>query len=162
VANLLLARATDRRHEMAVRSALGAGRRRIVSQLLTESLLLSLAGGTLGLGLGYVSVHGLLAINPGDIPRIGAQGSAVTLDWRVLAFTLLVSAFTGILFGLLPALSASRAEISTTLKEGGIRSGAGQQNKARSILVIAEIALALVLVAGAALLIRTLRALRTV
>ena len=105
LANLLLARATGRRREMAIRAALGAGRRRIVSQLLTESVVLSFAGGTLGLGLGYAGVRALLAMNPGDIPRIGAQGSAVALDWRVLGFTLLVSLSTGVLAGILPVLT---------------------------------------------------------
>ncbi len=162
VANLLLVRATGRRREMAIRAALGAGRRRIFSQLLTESVLLSVAGGGLGLALGYVGVRALLAINPGDIPRIGPQGSAVMLDWHVLAFTLLISLFTGILFGLMPAFSASRADVSTTLNESGSRSGAGRrQNKARSILIVTEMALALVLLAGAGLLIRTFMALRT-
>jgi predicted permease len=163
VANLLLARATGRRREMAIRVALGASRRRIVSQLLVESLLLSFTGAALGLVLGDTGVRAIIAINPGDIPRIGMQGSAVTLDWRVLAFTLLISVFTGILFGLLPAFSASQIEAGTALKESGVRSGASpRQKKARSILVVAEVALALVLLAGAALLIRTFWALRTV
>jgi putative ABC transport system permease protein len=163
VANLLLVRATLRGREIAVRAALGAGRGRIIRQLLTESVLLSVAGGALGLVLGYIGLHALLAINPGDIPRIGPQGSAVTLDWRVLAFTLLISLFTGILFGLIPAFNASRSDLSATLRETGARSGAGlRQNKARSILVITEMALALVLLVGAALMIRTFMELRAV
>ena len=112
VANLLLARATLRKREIALRAALGAGRRRIISQLLTESVLLSLGGGALGLVLGYLGVRGLLAINPGDIPRIGEHASAISLDWRVLVFTLLVSMVTGILFGLIPAFSASKTDLS--------------------------------------------------
>ena len=163
VANLLLARATLRKREIALRAALGAGRRRIISQLLTESVLLSLGGGALGLVLGYLGVRALLAINPGDIPRIGEHAAAISLDWRVLGFTLLVSALTGILFGLIPAFSASRADLGLTLKESGSRTGTGlRQNKARSILVVTEMALALVLLVGAALLIRTFTVMRTV
>src|SRR5260370_6916637 len=86
-------------------------------QLLTESLLLSLAGGVLGLGLGYVGVRALLAINPSDIPRVGEQGAAVALDWRVLVFTLVAAILTGILFGLVPALNTSRPDINSTLRE---------------------------------------------
>ncbi len=163
VANLLLARATLRKREIALRAALGAGRRRIISQLLTESVLLSLGGGALGLVLGYLGVRALLAINPGDIPRIGEHAAAISLDWRVLGFTLLVSALTGILFGLIPAFSASRSDLGLTLKESGSRTGTGlRQNKARSILVVTEMALALVLLVGAALLIRTFTVMRTV
>jgi putative ABC transport system permease protein len=163
VANLLLARATLRKREIAIRAAMGAGRRRIIGQLLTESVLLSVVGGALGLGLGFAGVKALLAMNPGNIPRVGEQGAAVALDWRVLGFTLLVALATGILFGLIPALNASRTDLSETLKESGARSGSGmRQNKARSILVVTEIALALVLLVGAALLIRTFAALRGV
>ena len=163
VANLLMARATIRRREIAIRSALGAGRSRLMWQLLTESLLLSLAGGVLGLGLGYVGVRALLAINPSDIPRVGEQGAAVALDWRVLVFTLVAAILTGVLFGLVPALSTSRSDISNTLRESGARSGTGlRHNKARAVLVITEMALALVLLVGAALLIRTFGALRGV
>ena len=163
VANLLLARATLRKREIAIRAALGAGRRRIIEQLLTESVLLSLVGGALGLIIGYAGVKALLAANPVHIPRIGENGAAVALDWRVLAFTFLIAIVTGILFGLIPALSASRADLSATLKESGMRSGGGmRQNKARSILVVTEMALALILLVGAALLLRTFAALRGV
>jgi putative ABC transport system permease protein len=163
VANLLLARATIRRREMAIRSALGAGRSRLIWQLLTESLLLSLAGAVLGLGLGYLGVRALLAMNPGGIPRIGEHGTGVSLDWRVLAFTFAAAMLTGILFGLVPALSASRSDINNTLRESGSRAGSGMRhNKVRSILVITEMALALILLVGAVLLIRTFGALRGV
>lgn len=163
VANLLLVRATARRHEIAIRAAVGAGRGRIIRQLLTEGVILSLAGGALGLIVGILGVRALLALNPGDIPRIGEHGSAVTLDWHVLLFTVGVALFVGIVFGLIPALDASRADLGLTLKESGGRSGTGfRQNKARSLLVISEMALALVLLVGAVLLIRTFIALRTV
>jgi putative ABC transport system permease protein len=163
VANLLLVRATGRRREIAIRAAIGAGRSRIVRQLLTENVLLSLAGGALGLGLGMAGIRALLAVNPGNIPRVGPDGSGVSVDWRVVAFTVAVSLLTGVVFGLFPALEASRADLNLTLKEGGGRSGSGfRQNKARSILVVAEVALALVLLVGASLLIRSFIALRAV
>jgi len=163
VANLLLARATGRKREIAIRAALGAGRGRIIRQLLTESVVLALAGGIVGLLLGIFGVRALLAVSPGNIPRIGEHGSGVGLDWTVLGFTLLVSLLTGVVFGLIPALDASRADLSATLKESSGRSGTGlRQNKARSLLVISETALALVLLVGAALLVRTFLALRSV
>jgi putative ABC transport system permease protein len=163
VANLLLVHATGRKREFAIRAAMGAGRRRIVLQLLTESVLLSVTGGVLGLVLGYIGLRGLLAMSPGDIPRIGEHGGAVTIDWRVLAFTLGVSLFTGILFGLFPAIGASRPDLNSTLKESSNRAGTGfHQSKARSLLVISEISLAMVLLIGAALLIRTYLALHQV
>jgi putative ABC transport system permease protein len=163
VANLLLARATIRQREMAIRSAMGASRSRLAWQLLTESLLLSLCGATLGIGVGYLGVRALLAINPGDIPRIGQNGDAVSLDWRVLLFTFMVAVLTGILFGLVPSLTASRSDIITTLRESGSRVGGGMRhNKTRSILVVTEMALALILLVGAVLLIRTFGALRGV
>jgi len=163
VANLLLVRATGRKREFAIRSALGAGRARIVRQLLTESVLLSLAGGFLGLGLGFVGVRALLAVSPAGLPRIGEDGSAIGIDWRVLSFTLFVSLLTGILFGIFPALSASRSDLNSALKESSNRSGTGfRQGKTRSLLVISEVSLALVLLIGAALLIRTFMALHGV
>jgi putative ABC transport system permease protein len=161
VANLLLARGTLREKEIAIRTAVGAARSRIVRQLLTESVLLSFAGGAIGLVSGLVGVHAILAINPGNIPRIGPNGGAVTLDWRLVAFAVAVSVASAILFGMFPAFHCSRSDLSGALKEGGSPSGTGlQQNKSRSILVIAEIALALVLLAGAGLLIRTFIAMR--
>jgi predicted permease len=163
VANLLLVRATGRKREFAIRSALGAGRARIVRQLLTESVLLSVTGGVLGLILGFIGVRALLAVSPAALPRIGEDGSAIGVDWRVLSFTLAVSLGTGILFGLFPALSASRADLNSSLKESSNRSGSGfRQSKARSLLVVSEVSLALVLLVGAALLIRTFIALRGV
>lgn len=163
VANLLLVRATIRRREISIRAALGAGRRRIILQLLTESVLLSLVGGALGLFVGYSGVRALLTINPGDIPLIGQHGADVTLDWRVLVFTVMIALVTGVLFGLIPALTASRSDLAMTLRESGARSGSGlRQNKARSLLVITEMALALILLVGATLLIRTFAALRSV
>jgi putative ABC transport system permease protein len=162
VASLQLARAAMRKREIAIRTALGAGRRRIVCQLLTESALLSLAGGALGLILGYAGVRASLAANSVDIPRIGDQGSGVTLDWRVLAFTLLVALVTGIVFGLIPAFSGSRSDLNTTLKENSSRGSSGfRQNKTRSILVVTEMALALILLVGAALLLRTFETMRS-
>lgn len=156
VANLLLVRATGRRREMAIRAAIGAARGRIIGQLLTESVLLSLAGGALGLLLGIVGIRALLAINAADLPFVGENGSQVGLDWRVLAFTIAVSLGTGLLFGLIPALQGSRADLTAALKESGGRSGTGfRQNKARSLLVVTEVALALILLIGSALLIRT-------
>jgi putative ABC transport system permease protein len=163
VANLLLVRASARKRELATRAALGAGRFQIIRQLLTESLALSLTGGLLGLILGFVGVRLLLAVSPGGLPRIGEDGSAVTLDPTVLLFTLGVSVLTGILFGLVPAISASSPNLSATLNESSSRSGIGfRSGKLRSVLVVTEMALALILVIGAALLIRTFMKLEAV
>lgn len=160
VANLLLARAAGRKREIAIRTALGGSRGRIIRQLLTESVVLSLVGGVLGLVLGMIGIRALLTVNTAGLPRIGQNGAMVGMDWRVLAFTLAVSVGTGIVFGLIPALSSSRADLSATFKEGGGRSGSGfRQNKARSVFVVTEVALALVLLVGSALLIRTTEAL---
>jgi putative ABC transport system permease protein len=163
VANLLLARASARKRELATRAALGAGRGQIIRQLLTESLTLSLFGGVLGLILGFVGVRLILGINPGDIPRLGENGAAVTLDLNILLFTLGISILTGILFGLAPAISASCPNLAAVLNENSSRSGLGfRSGKLRSALVICEMALTLVLLIGAALLIRTFYKLQAV
>ena len=156
VANLLLVRATGRRREIAIRAAIGGSRGRIIRQLLTESVVLSLAGGILGLIFGVVGMRALLQINTAGLPRVGEAGAAVGVDWRVMAFAFAVSLLTGVVFGLIPALQSSKTDLTTTLKESSGRSGTGfRQNKARSILVVTEVALALVLLIGSALLIRT-------
>jgi predicted permease len=163
VANLLLARAVGRRREIAIRAALGAGRSRIIRQLLTESVLLSMAGAAAGAVLGVVGIRALLSVNTANLPRVGREGSLVIVDWRVLAFTILAAAVTGILFGLIPALQASRPDLNAALKESGGRSGTGlRHNKARTLLVVTEVALAVVLLVGSALLIRTSMALGVV
>ena len=163
VANLLLIRAVGRSREMAIRVAVGASRVRVIRQLLSESLLLSAAGAVGGLALGAAGIRMLLALNAVNIPRLGVKGANVEVDWRVLAFTVLTALVTGILFGLIPALQASRTDLNSSLKESGGRGGSGfGQNKTRSIFAVSEISLAILLLIGAALLIRTLIALRSV
>jgi putative ABC transport system permease protein len=163
VANLLMVRATGRRREIALRAALGGSRRRLVGQLLTESVLLSAVGGGLGLAFGLLGIRALLAVNTAGLPRIGVDGTLVGLDWRVLTYTIVIAVGTGILFGLFPAFQSARTDLTSTLKEGGGRSGTGlRQQKARSVLVVTEVALALILLVGSALLIRTSIALASV
>lgn len=163
VASLLMVRATGRRREMAIRVAMGASRGRIIRQLLTESLMLSAAGSILGLAAGYAIIRFLLGLGAGNIPRIGMGGSQVSLDWRVAAFVLGLTLLTALLFGLVPAWEARRSSWSDNLKAGGAGSTASpSRRRARNFLVIAQTALALVLLTGAALLIRTFVALRDV
>jgi predicted permease len=154
VANLLLARATARSSELAVRAALGANRRRLASQLITESLLLSLAAGAAGIVAARWAVPALLAFAPSGLPRL----DAVTLDWRVMTFALVASVAATVIFGVAPALQASRADLNATLRQSG-RGMAPGGSRLRSALVVAEIALAVALVAGAALLVRSFLAL---
>jgi putative ABC transport system permease protein len=156
IANLLLARATARQKEMAIRSAMGAGRWRIARQLLTESVLLSLVGGILGLLIARWCIDFILYISPDAIPR----SREISLDWRVLAFTVGVSFLTGILFGLVPALQAGVVDVHETLKETG--RGTTGRHWVRSSLVVVEVATTLVLLIGAGLMIRSFYRLQNV
>ncbi|HXD32322.1 MAG TPA: ABC transporter permease [Pyrinomonadaceae bacterium] len=151
VANLQLARAAVRQKEIAVRAAVGAGRLRLIRQLLTESVLLSLLGGLLGLMLAFVAARVLGRLGSETLPRLNEIG----LDGKVLGFTFAISLLTGIVFGLAPALQSSRVDLNGVLKEGG-RSGVGSgRHRVRSALVVAEVALSLMLLIGAGLLLRT-------
>ena len=158
VANLLLARAAGRRREIAIRSALGAGRGRLVRQFLTESLILSAMGGAAGLLISKWGVDGLVALAAGILPRAGE----VALDGRVVIFTVGVSLLTGLIFGLAPALQVSRADVQDALKEGGNAGNSPQRNWLRGALVVAEVSSALVLLIGAGLLINSFMRLQQV
>jgi putative ABC transport system permease protein len=159
VANLLLVRAAARQKETAVRAAMGASRLRLIRQFLAESLLLALTGGLLGLGLAWGGIRALVAISPGNIPRI----EQTHLDWRALAFTLGVSLLMGVFFGIAPALRASRVDLNDSLKEGGKTSAEGASGRRlRSGLAASEVALALVLLIGSGLMLKSFTRLQRV
>jgi putative ABC transport system permease protein len=158
VANLLLARAAARQKEVAIRTALGASRGRVVRQMLTESVLLSVIGGAVGLLLSYWLVELLISISPPNSPRF----NEANLDYRVLAFTLAISAFTGLIFGLAPALQASKLDVSGSLKEGGRSGESYRRTSARSLLLIGEVAMSLILLVAAGLLIKSFMRLQEV
>jgi predicted permease len=159
VANLLLSRSSSRKKEFALRAALGAGRTRIIRQLLTESVLLSCAGGIAGALLAACGVNVLSAIVPPDFPRRGE----IAIDGWVLGFTLLISVLTGIIFGLAPAIQSTKMDLTEALKVGGRNSAASShRHSLRSLLVMSEMALALVLLIGAALMIQSFLRLRHV
>jgi predicted permease len=163
VANLLLTRATGRQKEIAVRTALGARWTRLARQLLTESVLLGLLGGAAGLVIARVALQVVRGVNPGNIPRL----DAISLDATVLAFTCAVSIATGVLFGLAPALRAARVDLNTSLKAGG-RNAQGEggfgssRRRLRSLLVVGEVAISLMLLIGAGLLVRSFVRLQSV
>jgi len=163
VANLLLARALSRQKEIIVRAALGAGRGRIVRQLLTESLLLALTGGSVGLLLSPWGVRVLVAFAPGGLPRIQEMARVPALDARVVVFSVTLSVLTAVLFGLLPALQLSRVDLVSSFKEAGGRAATGlKQGQTRNVLVAAEMAIAVVLLCGAILLMRSFLAMHSV
>ena len=158
VANLLLARATRRSREFAVRAALGAGHTRIVRQLLTENLLLATLGGTLGLLIAFGATRAALQVLPGTLPRAGEISAGEILDGRVLLFTMALSLFAAIIFGLSPAIRSSRVDLQEVLRESG-RGSSGARHRLQGAFVAVEIAMALVLLIGAGLMLRSLRAL---
>jgi putative ABC transport system permease protein len=160
IANLLLARATTRSREMALRAAVGAGRWRLIRQLLVESVMLSLAGGVLGLGLAFAGVRALVRLAPPNLPRL----DEIRVDGAALLFTVVAALVAAVLFGLWPALRAARVELHDALKQGGARgvNGGGRGEWVRGALVSAEVTLALVLTLGAGLLFRSLIALSEV
>ena len=152
IANLLLASSTARQKEIAVRTALGAARIRLLRQMLTESLLIAVLGGGAGLVVATLGIKALLALGPKGIPRM----HMISLDWRTFAFTLTAAVLTGALFGLAPALQVSKVNLNESLKEGGRgSSGGARHNRLRGLLVVAEVSLAFVLLIGAGLLMRT-------
>ena len=150
-ANLLLARAASRTHEMGIRSALGARRGRLIRQVLTEALLLACAGGALGILIADYAIGILLHLNPGNIPRL----NETSLDPRVLVFAVSISILTGVVFGILPALGVSRTNLTELLKQGGNKGVIGTSRRWRQILIVGEVSLAVVLLAGSGLLVHS-------
>src|SRR5499425_2783296 len=154
IANLLLARASGRQQEMAVRLALGASRGRLVRQMMTESMLLSLIGGVAGVATAFGTLGFLLRFVPSSVPRL----NEVRIDWVVLAFALLISILTGLMFGLAPALHSAKGALSSAIREGGRGSGySAKTGRLRDVLIVSELAFAVILMVGAGLLLRTLR-----
>jgi predicted permease len=154
IANLLLARASGRQQEMAVRLAVGASRGRMVRQMLTESLLLSLIGGAAGIATAVGASGFILRFVPSNVPRL----NEVRIDWVVLAFALLISILTGLVFGLAPALHSAKVTLSSAIREGGRGSGySATTGRLRDVLIVSELAFAVILMVGAGLLLRTLR-----
>ncbi len=159
VANLLLVRAEGRQQELAIRAALGASRGRIAYELLVESLLLGVLGGVVGLGLAYAAVRALIALGPGNLPRL----DDISIDTTVLLFTLAISLLAGVLFGAIPIIKYARPHVAAGLRGGGRTSSASRErHRARSTLVVVQVALALVLLVSSGLMIRTFQALRHV
>ncbi|MGH7504379.1 MAG: ABC transporter permease, partial [Longimicrobiales bacterium] len=158
VSNLLLVRASSREREMAVRAALGGSRASIVRQVLTESLVLALAGGGLGLLLAAGGIRVLLALQPPDLPRL----STVSIDGVVLGYTALAALLAAVIFGVIPAAQSSRADLAGVLKDRGASAGGHAQGRIRSAVVVLEVALSLVLLIGAGLMVRSFMALRDV
>jgi putative ABC transport system permease protein len=163
VATLLLARGQRRRREIATRTALGAQRFRVVRQLLTESALLAVCGGVLGLAAGVAGLRWIVRVGAEAIPALAREGAAIALEPNVVWFTVAVSVGTGVLFGVLPALTTSRVDLSSAFKDAGSAAdGGGRRLRTQSILVTLEMTLAIVLLVGCGLMVRTLVALRDV
>jgi predicted permease len=161
VVNLQVARVLARQREIAIRTALGASRSRVVRQLIAESLPLALAGGTLGLFVGYAGMRALLALSPGSIPRVGALGTGVTIDTRVVLFTALLSLATALVAGIGPALAGTRMDANVILKDGALGT-ASRYLRVRSLLIVSELAIAVMLLIGAGVLIHSFVTLRSV
>ena len=158
VANLLLVRGEARRKEFAIRTALGASRSRMIRQMLTESMLFALLGAVLGVVVAWLGVRALIALAPDNVPRLGE----VSVDYRVVLFTAAITIATGLLFGIVPALRGMRGESADTLRDGGKTSGHAASAVARRAMVVAEVALAVVMLTGAGLLVRSLMKLQEI